>query len=461
MKLVIFVGPSLAELEARRVLPADYRPPAARGDVYRAALEQPWGIGIIDGYFERVPAVWHKEILWALSRGVHVFGASSMGALRAAELAAFGMVGVGEIFEAFRDGQLTDDDEVTLAHAEADAGYRAVSTALVDMRASLAAALAEGVLDAGSASVLLASAKRLHYAERSYERMCRDARAAGLDARVVERLQRWLPGGRVQLKRQDAVKLLEHMRDSAQRDPGPKRVSFSFEHTDAFERFVRTERAPADAVAAHAVLDELRLDPARYEQLAERSWARLLALELAERLQIESDDVTFRESVRSFRHARGLHAPSEVQSWLELHELGRHELERLVREQARTQTVRRLYAAELEHAILAELHDSGEYPLLVRRAHHKHELLHGQGLDGCAAQSCGLSQEELIAWYRHETGTLAHPRQDGGDGHRFLRLVAEEYLYRRLLARAARSGSEQGDTTHDQQETLHRRLEAE
>ena len=69
-------------------------------------------IGIIDGYFENIPSVWHKEILWAMSQGIHVFGSASMGALRAAELAPFGMEGVGAIFEAYRDGWLEDDDEV-------------------------------------------------------------------------------------------------------------------------------------------------------------------------------------------------------------------------------------------------------------------------------------------------------------------------------------------------------------
>ena len=55
----------------------------------------PRAIGIIDGVFLDVASVWHREILWALSQGVHVFGAASMGALRAAELDGFGMRGVG------------------------------------------------------------------------------------------------------------------------------------------------------------------------------------------------------------------------------------------------------------------------------------------------------------------------------------------------------------------------------
>ena len=58
-------------------------------------------IGIVDGYFEGVLSVWHKEILWAMAEGIHVFGSASMGALRAAELHPFGMHGTGRIFEAF------------------------------------------------------------------------------------------------------------------------------------------------------------------------------------------------------------------------------------------------------------------------------------------------------------------------------------------------------------------------
>src|SRR6185503_19851746 len=94
------------------------------------------------------PAVWHKEILWAMSEGIHVFVSGSMGALRAAELASFGMIGVGAVFEAYRDGVLEDDDEVAVVHAAAEHDYRAGSEALVNIRATLARARTEGVLDA-------------------------------------------------------------------------------------------------------------------------------------------------------------------------------------------------------------------------------------------------------------------------------------------------------------------------
>ena len=87
MNTCVFLGPSLSRKEAVDILPdAEYLPPAAQGDVYRATCRNPQAILIVDGFFDCVPAVWHKEILWAMQDGVHVYGTASMGALRAAEL---------------------------------------------------------------------------------------------------------------------------------------------------------------------------------------------------------------------------------------------------------------------------------------------------------------------------------------------------------------------------------------
>src|SRR5205823_983384 len=129
----------------------------------------------IDGYFERQPAVWHKEILGAMSRGIHVFGAASMGALRAAELEVFGMEGVGSIFEAYRTGALEDDDEVAVAQAPAELGFRALSDAMVDIRHTLELAVEASVLTAPIAAALESIAKALFYPDRRYSRVLQAA----------------------------------------------------------------------------------------------------------------------------------------------------------------------------------------------------------------------------------------------------------------------------------------------
>jgi hypothetical protein len=82
MKPVVFAGPTIGAADVRHVLDADVLPPVAQGDVYRVARHGPPAIGIIDGYFDGVPSVWHKEILWAIEQGIPVFGSASMGALR-------------------------------------------------------------------------------------------------------------------------------------------------------------------------------------------------------------------------------------------------------------------------------------------------------------------------------------------------------------------------------------------
>ena len=206
--VVVFVGPTLAAERARELAPATYAPPARMGDVYRAVRDGARVLGLVDGYYEKVPAVWHKEILWALSRGVGVYGASSMGALRAAEMHTFGMVGVGEVFRRYRDGELEDDDEVALFHAPAEAGYAAVSVPMVNIRATLRAAVAAGIVDPGVAERLTAAMKAVHYPDRSYDALLAGAPDAGLDPPARRRLAAWLPTGAVDVKRADAVQLL-------------------------------------------------------------------------------------------------------------------------------------------------------------------------------------------------------------------------------------------------------------
>jgi hypothetical protein len=161
MSIVVFTGPTISAEDAAQELDATYLPPVSQGDVYRAAAAKPLAIGIIDGYFDRVPAVWHKEILWAMSKGIQVFGAASMGALRAAELTQFGMVGIGTIFESFRDGFLEDDDEVAVVHAPRELGFRVCSDAMVNIRQTLQRACIEKIISDATRTDLVKIAKGL------------------------------------------------------------------------------------------------------------------------------------------------------------------------------------------------------------------------------------------------------------------------------------------------------------
>jgi hypothetical protein len=189
---VVFAGPSLPPGSVAAPSWLHWRPPLRQGDLYRAALEWPDVIGVVDGYFETVPTVWHKEILWALSQGIAVYGAASIGALRAVELEPFGMRGVGAIFAAFRDGTLTDDDEVALQHGPAELGYVAVTEAMVNVRATLARAVVEGVVEAAEAELVVAAGKAIFYKERTVPAIL-DAVRAGAASDIAAT---WRLGGR-------------------------------------------------------------------------------------------------------------------------------------------------------------------------------------------------------------------------------------------------------------------------
>lgn len=252
MKAVVFLGPTLTVQDAAALLDADYLPAARQGDVYRVVRDRrPAAIGLVDGVFKQSPAVWHREILWALTRGVHVFGAASMGALRAAELEEFGMRGVGRIFESYRDGSwpgfdspFEDDDEVAVIHAPAEANFIPLSDAMVDLRDTLLAAEANGVLTRVERDALADAMKRQHYPDRSLAAM---ATAAGGPAGA------WIAAHPVRRKRLDAEAMLLAMADFLATDPPTFRPAFRFTPALVWQSFVAAADAHDTAAMSRAV----------------------------------------------------------------------------------------------------------------------------------------------------------------------------------------------------------------
>ncbi|HEX3882839.1 MAG TPA: TfuA-like protein [Stellaceae bacterium] len=242
MSAIIFAGPTLPP----RLRPDDreltWRPPVRQGELYRAAREGSAIIGVVDGYFEVTPTVWHKEILWAMAAGVHVFGAASIGALRAAELDRFGMRGVGRVYEGFRDGALEDDDEVAVLHGPEELGYPLVTDAMVDIRATVEAAHREGVIGAASAVALTEAAKALFYKQRTYAAMLDRAEGIGDGERAA--FAQWLPRGRVERKRLDAEAMIAAIRAEIGAGVASLRVSYTLAESAAW----RAARRRADGV---------------------------------------------------------------------------------------------------------------------------------------------------------------------------------------------------------------------
>ena len=195
------------------ILAAEYRPPAKRGDLLAAAREGATVIGLIDGVFHQESAVAHREILAAIKHGVKVVGASSMGALRAAEMDTLGMVGIGKIYRMYRSGELESDDEVALVF-DPESGL-ALSEPLINIRCTLKQALDTRIIGLAAHDALLSSARSLFYPKRTYQAIV-SAAGDALDEKTRDRFLNWVISGACDQKREDAIAALEYIRDSVE-----------------------------------------------------------------------------------------------------------------------------------------------------------------------------------------------------------------------------------------------------
>ena len=435
----VFVGPTIRPAEARAILPdATYLPPVAQGDVYRAARHRPHAIGIIDGFFDQVPAVWHKEILSALDDGIAVFGAASMGALRAAELDAFGMIGVGAIYASYRDGVLEDDDEVAIAHATAEEGFRELSDAMVNIRATARAAERAGVIGPTTRTLIEEAAKALFYPERTCMAAMAGAEAMGAERLELQAFRAWLPGGKINAKREDAVRMLTEMHANLPREP-PR---FRFEHTVFFAGLV--DSAPwDDSVATElkpghsGVLDEVRLQPDLWHQTVHGATLRVMAERDADaRGLIVSNEALVDATVR-FRRERDLHDSPDLVAWLNGNDLDGKAFIELMENQARLGWLLRAHEEQALARVPDELRASGRLAVMAVRAQDKARWIDQQGLAMVSLEDLGLREADLFAWYfGHCLGralpsdVCAYAQAVGfADVEAFRRAVTREYLF--------------------------------
>jgi len=404
--ICIFTGPTLPRAEAAKILDAEYLPPAAIGDVYKAAQMRPWAIGIIDGFFESTPSVWHKEVLWAMAKGVHVFGASSMGALRAAELAAFGMVGVGAIFEGYRDGTIEDDDEVAVVHGPPELGYVQLTEAMVNIRATIGKAIATGVVPPATGAALIEVAKSLYYKNRSYDRVLAEASARRLPGDELIRLKAWLPKNQINQKRLDAIAMLQAIREAHAAAVAAKPASYVFEHTilwEAVERQFGAGEAGYPPVAAAAprngIFDELRLDAKLHERLRNSATIRAFSRRVAEDEGVEPTMAELQKATRDFRKRMEFRSAADLETWLRARDLSRNQFMRLMGDEARRQRLDVAHAAAIEDALVGELALADAHVRLQSRADEKHAVLGARGVEQPTLEDAGLSEAELIAWF--------------------------------------------------------------
>jgi hypothetical protein len=220
---ILFAGPSLygATPDLDGIV---LRPPARQGDIARAALDGAGAIGLVDGYFDATAAPWHKEILFALDRGVTMLGASSMGALRAAECAAYGMRAIGVVANDYLAEALDDDAAVAITHGPEELGYPPLTETLVDVKPTLLRLRDLGLLSESEHKRVWDRACQLYFKDRTDEAMFSAAEESLLAAYRTHRINQ---------KAEDALLLIDELRRC------PEAPRSSFVDTEAPSAFAR------------------------------------------------------------------------------------------------------------------------------------------------------------------------------------------------------------------------------
>jgi hypothetical protein len=357
-RLFLFVGPCLAgsDLDALCApIRADVQvlPPIQQGDLLRLSLDPSCVVGIIDGNFFQVPAVTHKEILLTLERGVRVLGASSLGALRAAELDVFGMEGVGEIYRMYKRGAIDGDDEVALVHGDAADGYIGVSEPLVNVRYNVRRARSAGLISSSTAALVVRRAKEMDFTRRTYASVLH---AAGGSADPVEldALAGLFRERAVDLKRADALALLGVLaRRFSGADAWPVVQPVAAHRTvyaHLFEREYVGQSSDGRHVSDAFVLSVYKLLSVAAPRTRRRATLRCLAVDEAQHRGLSAAHTD--ALVARFRVRKRLRSDAAFARWLDGHCLRLEELEAyLVEEdlerQVLVQTSRRQLVAEV------------------------------------------------------------------------------------------------------------------
>lgn len=219
-KSIAFIGSSCSHVEASRLTDAELRPAAARGDITKAVRDGADQIVLIDGRMVDGYPPSPREVYDALSLGVTIYGAASIGALRAVELPFKGMQGVGWVYQQYASRKITSDDELAV-HYDPKTGKN-LTIALVRVRYAAYCLLKTGEISQKQCSALICDLANRSYSNRTRKEIFEAATRAG----ISKKHSTLLLDQNYDIKKIDALKCLDLSRKNSQ-----KHVNFFFENT--------------------------------------------------------------------------------------------------------------------------------------------------------------------------------------------------------------------------------------
>jgi hypothetical protein len=379
---------------------------------------EPAVVVVIDGLFNTVPAVVHKEILFALSSGVRVIGAASMGALRAAELCTYGMEGVGEIFRRFQSGVWECDDEVAVTHGPAESGFRAGSVALANIRLGLEQACQRNLLTPDQAAGIVEELRAVFYPERSWQLAFGIAHELGVGEREIAGLKAFVAAEAPDAKRDDALEALSSVR--AWCGSNAKQVStvaaFDFEPTIYWRRLLSEVQAALPIVSDHGNKEAgVGYDPAlvrdaRLQRDARELYrgAALLHLLLTHEQQNmpEPGLEQLKLAVARLSRRRGLRTADQVRAFYQEQQLTNKEIKALARAEVTLDALLARRSGGLDALLALELKRQGRFAAARERVSVKQDHLQARGVNSLALEDLEVTLSELLDWYQNRFETI-------------------------------------------------------
>jgi TfuA protein len=213
-KPIIFLGPSLNQERARQIFQADFRGPAKKGDLLRISrvVDDTTIVCLVDALFlQDYPPSPIEVYQLMLNKNIKLFGAASLGALRAVELEKFGMIGIGKIFELYKKGKLTADDEVAVTFTEGE--HQLQSEAMIDIRFNLFLAYRNGIINEITKKTVTKVAKSIYFPYRNYiDILDQTEKHYPAIADDLKLFRTYIIKNRQSLKERDTIKLINYVK---------------------------------------------------------------------------------------------------------------------------------------------------------------------------------------------------------------------------------------------------------
>lgn len=335
MKTVIFSGPTLKKLDAKKILDVKYLPPAKHGDILHAVFNLKADvIGIIDGHGTNELAVWHKEILIALAKGVKIYGAAGLGAIRAVELSKFGMIGVGKIFSDLKDNILSSDDEIICNYEIKNNEFKRVSESLVNIKATFIKAIEFDLITKKEYEKVIEISRNLYYPNRTFKNIFDKLTKNISDTKRLQKLGEFVETNFVDQQNLDALELLKEIKKNKSIEKDHKfNNKYGGIYSALYHRYrpviYKNQKFPLYYISNNVIINEKNITQLKYNAF-NRQLSVLFAKVIKVRVnkdEIDKEKDNFQKKIKSKNNR-------ELKLWIEENDLSIDDFNQLIEEEA-------------------------------------------------------------------------------------------------------------------------------